>query len=60
MKQKNREEAKAMKQTLFRLDTETHKRLRIAALEEGKSMNEALNEAVEMWLKEYRRNGAKK
>ena len=49
-----------MKSTVFRLDPETHKALRIAAIETGISMNEALTQAVEAWLKEYRRRGVKK
>jgi len=56
----NRKEAKAMKGTMFRLDPETHKALRIAAIEEGISMQEALTKAVEAWLKEHRRKGVKK
>ena len=52
---------KLMKSTVFRLDPETHKALRIAAIEEGISMNEALTQAVETWLKDYRkRKGVKK
>ena len=49
-----------MKATVFRLDPETHKRLRIAAIEAGISMNDALTEAVETWLKEHQRKGVKK
>ena len=49
-----------MKQTLFRLDPETHKALRIAAIEQGISMNEALTQAVDAWLKEHRRKGVKR
>ncbi len=49
-----------MKGTMFRLDPDTHKALRIAAIEEGISMNEALTRAVEMWLKEHKRKGVKK
>ena len=49
-----------MKSTLFRLDPEIHKSLRIAAIEQGISMNEALTQAVDMWLKEHRRKGVKK
>ena len=48
-----------MKSTVFRLNPETHKALRIAAIEEGISMNEALTQAVEAWLKEYRRKGGR-
>jgi predicted HicB family RNase H-like nuclease len=57
---RNRKEIKEMKGTMFRLDPETHKALRIAAIEEGISMNEALTQAVETWLKEHRRKGVKK
>ena len=50
-----------MKSTLFRLDPDIHKALRIAAIEEGISMNEALTQAVDMWLKEHRkRRGVRK
>lgn len=56
-----RKGVKLMKSTIFRLDPEIHKSLRIAAIEEGISMNEALTQAVETWLKEYRkRKGVKK
>ena len=47
-----------MKATLFRLDAEVHKTLRIAAIEEGISMNEALTQAVDAWLKEHRKRKA--
>jgi predicted HicB family RNase H-like nuclease len=58
---KTRKEVKPMKPTLFRLDPDTHKALRIAAIEEGISMNEALTQAVDMWLSEHRkRKGVKK
>jgi len=50
---------KEMKSTVFRLDPETHKALRIAAIEEGISMNEALTQAVEAWLKAHRKKGVK-
>jgi predicted HicB family RNase H-like nuclease len=56
----NRKEVKNMKGTMFRLDPDTHKALRIAAIEEDISMNEALTRAVEMWLKEHKRKGVKK
>jgi predicted HicB family RNase H-like nuclease len=56
-----RKEVKQMKSTVFRLDPETHKALRIAAIEQGISMNEALTQAVDAWLKEHRRkHGVKK
>ena len=56
-----RKEVKAMKGTMFRLDPETHKSLRIAAIEEGVSMNEALRQAVEIWLTQHKkRKGVKK
>ena len=42
-------------QTNFRLDAETHKALRIAAIEDGLSMAEALRQAIELWLKERKR-----
>ena len=49
-----------MKSTVFRLDPEIHKTLRIAAIEQGISMNEALTQAVETWLKEHRSRKAVK
>jgi hypothetical protein len=49
-----------MKGTMFRLDPDTHKALRIEAIEEGISMQEALTQAVEKWLKEHSRKGGKK
>jgi len=57
---KTRPGDKVMKSTVFRLDPDTHKALRIAAIETGISMNEALTQAVEAWLKEHRRKGGKK
>jgi predicted HicB family RNase H-like nuclease len=54
-------EVKRMKSTVFRLDPEIHKALRIAAIEDGISMNEALTQAVAMWLQQYRkRKGVKR
>ena len=47
---KPRKGVKEMKATLFRLDPDTHKALRIAAIEEGISMNEALTQAMQAWL----------
>ena len=49
-----------MKATVLRLDAETHKALRIAAIEAGISMNQAVNDAVRSWLKEQKRKGVKK
>jgi predicted HicB family RNase H-like nuclease len=49
-----------MKATMFRIDPELHKTLRIAAIEAGVSMNQAVKEAVEMWLKEQKRKGVKR
>ena len=40
-----------MKATQFYLDEETHKKLRIAAIEDGISMTEALRQAVSLWFK---------
>jgi predicted HicB family RNase H-like nuclease len=56
----NRKENKRMKSTVFRLDPEIHKALRIAAIEQEISMNEALTQAVDAWLKNHRRKGVKK
>ena len=50
-----------MQPTMFRLDAGIHRALRIAAIEEGISMNEALKRAVEIWLKQHqKRKGVKK
>jgi predicted HicB family RNase H-like nuclease len=57
---RTKKEGKEMKSTVFRLDPETHKALRIAAIEQGISMNEALTQAVETWLQEHKRKGVKK
>lgn len=46
-----------MHPTQFLLDQGTHKRLRIAAIEQGISMGEALREAVNLWLKTKRKKG---
>ena len=51
---------KPMKSTVFRLDPETHKALRIAAIEDGISMNEALTQAVAVWLKGTSQKGGEK
>ncbi len=40
-----------MKQTMFRLDAVVHKLLRLTAVEKDISMNEALTQAVKIWLK---------
>ena len=45
---------KIVQATMFRLDPETHKELRIAAIEEGLSMNEVLKQAVEQWLQKHK------
>jgi predicted HicB family RNase H-like nuclease len=57
---KTRRGDKPMKATVFRLDPEIHKALRIAAIEQGITMNDALTQAVQAWLKEHRRKGMKK
>jgi predicted HicB family RNase H-like nuclease len=41
--------------TIIRLDPSVHKALRIAAIEEGITMNEAIKQAVELWLKQRAR-----
>ena len=46
-----------MQVTNFQLSVETHKALRIAAIEAGVSMGEALRQAVELWLKEQKKSG---
>jgi hypothetical protein len=45
--------------TVIRLDAGLHKALRIAAIEEGITMNEAIRRAVELWLKERSRTSRK-
>jgi predicted HicB family RNase H-like nuclease len=58
---KTRKEAKPMRATILRLESETHKSLRIAAIEADISMNDAINQAVILWLKEHqKRKGIKK
>jgi predicted HicB family RNase H-like nuclease len=47
-----REDDDRRQATLFRLDPQVHKQLRIAAIEDGISMNDALTQAVHLWLKE--------
>jgi predicted HicB family RNase H-like nuclease len=50
-----------MRSTILRLETETHKALRIAAIEADISMNDAINQAVTLWLKEHqKRKGVKR
>jgi predicted HicB family RNase H-like nuclease len=49
-----------MKATMFRIEPDLHKALRIAAIEAGVSMNQAVKEAVEIWLKEQKRKGGKR
>ena len=43
-----------MRATILRLDAEMHKQLRIAAIEADMSMNDAINQAVALWLKEQK------
>ena len=52
-----RKGVKRMQVTNFQLDVEIHKALRIAAIEEGVSMGEALRRAVELWLKDQKKTG---
>ena len=48
-----------MRGTMLRLEPETHKALRIAAIEAD--INERRhNQAVDLWLKEHKRKGVKK
>ena len=48
---KTKKEVKRMQATQVRIDPESHRALRVAAIEAGISMNQAINQAVEMWLK---------
>jgi len=58
---KPRKGAKPMRSTILRLESETHKALRIAAIEAEISMNDAINQAVALWLKEHqKRKGVKR
>lgn len=50
-----------MRATILRLEPETHKALRIAAIEADISMNNAINEAIAQWLREHqKRKGVKR
>jgi predicted HicB family RNase H-like nuclease len=50
-----------MRATILRLEPETHKALRIAAIEAEISMNDAINQAVGLWLKQHqKRKGVKR
>jgi predicted HicB family RNase H-like nuclease len=58
---KPRKEVKPMRATILRLEPDTHKALRIAAIEADISMNDAINQAVALWLKEHqKRKGVKR
>jgi predicted HicB family RNase H-like nuclease len=57
---KTKKEGKPMQATQVRIEPELHRALRIAAIEVGVSMNRAINQAVEMWLREHKRKGVKK
>jgi predicted HicB family RNase H-like nuclease len=57
---KSEKGGKHMQATQVRIEPELHKALRIAAIEAGVSMNKAINEAVEIWLKEQSRKGGKR
>ena len=46
-----------MQTTNFQLDLETHKKLRIAAIEARVSMGEAIRQAINLWLKQQRNKG---
>jgi predicted HicB family RNase H-like nuclease len=50
-----KKEVKPIKATILRLNPETHKLLRIAAIEEEISMNDAINQALELWLTERKK-----
>ena len=50
-----RKGVKKMQSTVFQLDVESHKALRIAAIEAEISMGEALRQAVGLWLKEHKK-----
>ena len=53
-------EVKKVRATILRLEAETHKALRIAAIASDISMNDAINQAVNLWLKGHRkRKGSK-
>lgn len=44
-----------MQTTVFKLDEEVHRALRVAAFEAGISMGEALRQAVALWLQEQKK-----
>jgi predicted HicB family RNase H-like nuclease len=48
---------RAVQATQVRIKPELHRALRIAAVKAGISMNAAINEAVEMWLRRNRETG---
>jgi predicted HicB family RNase H-like nuclease len=51
----SKSEQKNTKATIIRLKSSTHKALRIAAIEDGITMNDAVATAVELWLKQRAR-----
>jgi predicted HicB family RNase H-like nuclease len=53
--EKSKKGVKDMKATMFRIDPELHKTLRIGAIEAGISMNEAVKQALEMWPQKQRK-----
>ena len=57
---KTKKGGKLMQATQVRIEAELHKSLRIAAIEAGISMNQAINQAIAMWLKDQRGRGGKK
>jgi len=48
-----------MRKTELRMEAKTHMALRIAAVQDGISMNEAINEGIRAWLKERRKKARK-
>lgn len=48
---------KKLQTTNFQLDPETHKKLRITAIEAGVSMGEAIRQAISLWLSEQKKKG---
>jgi len=48
---------KQLQTTNFQLDPGTHKKLRIAAIQAGISMGEAIRQAISLWLVKQKRKG---
>ncbi len=56
---KTRKGVKVVRATQLRMEPKTHMALRIAALQDGISMNDAINQGIRAWLKERRKKARK-